>query len=284
MGPEWGPIPANLSVWRDTWILLSENVSSEREMVWQPHREGVVVYGATLTAWILAINILLLLVLFRRGPGGRQGLWLLGNLLLAQLLTGLLVVPWNVRTEAVGGWTFGFPACRAWIVAKVGLAALTTWTVLAITLDRLIYAADPLVYSRRMTSCRVAALLSLTWLASIGACAPAVWRMLTDEDFVVPEVCAVAVERHYALVFSTSAFLLPAALALILSTSLVLLVLCTRTRHTLVSEEGDEAQTQPCCPEKEEAGDEEHCDSTAGESCHSANCPGNIPHSKMIGL
>ena len=254
MGPGWGPDPGNFSsVWRDTWTLLSEDVSEDREMVYLPRRQGVVVFGALLAAWTLALNLLLLIVLSRGRSGRGPGLLLPGNLVLASLLTGAFVVPLSVRTESVGGWTLGIGTCRAWLLARVALAALTAWSVLAIVIDRLVYAVNPTAYFRRMSCGRVVALLVLCWVAALGAATPAAWFMATDPEFVLAEVCAVGVDAHYALGVSLVSFLVPSVVALLLTTALVTLALCARSRPVVAEDaDGDAGQTQPCCPDRED--------------------------------
>ncbi len=50
-----------------------------------------------------------------------------------------------------------------------------------------------------MTRGRVAALLITAWLLSLATAAPPAVTMVTDEDFVLDEVCAIAMTTQYAI-------------------------------------------------------------------------------------
>lgn len=128
LGPEGAVlVPQNWSDsehWqiRDGWILITENSSLTREMVFQPRRQAVVVYGTLLTAWSVLCN-LLLAVLVARKPHTDYIYplkWLVLNSTAAQLMLAAFVVPLQVKTEHSGGWAFGPGLCRGWLFAQVG--------------------------------------------------------------------------------------------------------------------------------------------------------------------
>jgi len=254
MGPEWGPQSDNFTANLNGWILIEDNVNSEHEMMMSlPRRAGVMVFGGVLSAWIIAITLLLLVTLLRhrRVPlaGHVPSPALLVNLLLADLFTGASVVPFSAHTEITGSWDFGMIGCRLWLLARLALSSFTMWSVMMITLDHLVYAANPASYCQRMTVCKYYCLMFTPWVAGVLTCVPAAYYMMVDADFILTEVCAVAVDAGYAVGVSAAAFLIPAALALIVSTVLAILALCPRT-HYIVHDanEADVTINQPCFP------------------------------------
>ena len=50
-----------------------------------------------------------------------------------------------------------------------------------------------------MTRGRVAALLITAWLLSLATAAPPAFTMVTDDEFVLDEVCAIAMTTQYAI-------------------------------------------------------------------------------------
>ena len=50
-----------------------------------------------------------------------------------------------------------------------------------------------------MTRGRVAALLITAWLLSLATAAPPAVTMVTDDEFVLDEVCAIAMTTQYAI-------------------------------------------------------------------------------------
>ena len=88
------------------------------------------------------------------------------------------------------------PFCHCF---QVFLAALAHWSCLAVTVDRLVYVLSPHAYYRRMTRGRVAALLITAWLLSLATAAPPAFTMVTDDEFVLDEVCAIAMTTQYAI-------------------------------------------------------------------------------------
>ena len=224
----------NETFWYDTWVVVYENQSEHRDMVWKPRRLGVVIFGAVLAAWILAANIVLGVTLCRRQSKFnklRPVNWLLLHFVLAEILTGSFVVPLNVKTEREGSWELGPGLCRAWLLLQILLASLTIWSALAVTLDRFVYVLHPHSYNRRMTGWRLTALLLAAWVVSVATIVPPALSMRQDPDFVLDEVCAMAMTRGYALGISFAAFFAPGVMLLLGTVGIVIVAMQAKSRH-----------------------------------------------------
>ena len=120
---------ANRTLWFDTWIVITENSTSTRELLSQPRRLGVVLFGSVLTVLVILVNLTLAISVSRKRKGVpkvRPGMnWLMLNYTLAQLLVGAVVVPLNVQTELELQWGLGPALCRAW-VTHAGVSSRTS--------------------------------------------------------------------------------------------------------------------------------------------------------------
>ncbi len=223
----------NQTIWYDTWIVVYENVTDTREMMWHPQRLGVIVFGAVLASWIAASNIVLAVTLCRRRKYEkiRPVNWLILNFLVAEFFTGTFVVPLNVKTEREGGWSMGPGLCRAWLLMQILLATLTAWSALVITIDRLVYVLNPHSYLNRMTPCRTGSLIFLSWLVSLATIIPPAWSMYQDKDFVFEEVCAMSMNRSYALGISFAAFFAPGVILLLGTIAILAVAFHARSRR-----------------------------------------------------
>lgn len=226
---DWRHLPVgNHTLWFDTWIVVHEqNVSSVREMVFHPKRMGVIVFGAVLAIWIILCNLLLAIALFKRRKYERVRATnlLLFNFVVAAFLIGTFVVPLNVKTEHHGGWVLGPEVCRSWLLGQILLGALSIWGALAVTVDRLIYVSAPHAYLRRMTRCRVAVLVILSWIFGLGAVVAPALAIHEDSDIVLDEVCAISLDRPYAIAVSSIAFFIPAATLIVVSFAVAVIAL-----------------------------------------------------------
>ena len=122
---ELGPAAKHNTSWwikTDTWIVITENQTTIREMVFLPKRPAVVIYGTLLTAWSVLCNLLVLLLLLRKSHTDYSYplKWLVLNFTWAQLLLGAFVVPLGTTIEHYGQWEHGPILCRTWLMAQVG--------------------------------------------------------------------------------------------------------------------------------------------------------------------
>ena len=144
--------------------------------------------------------------------------WIATNFCVVQLTIAAAVVPANLVTESWSRWVFGPVACRVWLFGQMLLVAETMWSLVSMTLDRLL-AADVLLASTSYAtltnrkSYTVGCVVG-SWLVAVAVLVPIGLSLVGGDDIVLEEVCAVGVTRDDAVVLFLGAFLFPVALTL----------------------------------------------------------------------
>jgi len=192
---------------------------------WLPG-SAVAVYGSLLIIVGVAVNAAVTgaSLAARRGstvPVVRR--LLAANLAVAQLATAVVVVPAGVVTEALGRWTLGGGACRAWLLGQVLLIAGTMWSVVGLSVDSVLRLAAPrrayAVLTERHPRTAALVTIFISWVVAGLAALPLGLAVSTpgpenDNAPVLEDVCAVSLSRRDVIAQSLAAFLLPGVLAL----------------------------------------------------------------------
>jgi len=219
------------------YVVVSDTRSSgPREPVpsWLPG-SAVAVYGSLLTVVGILVNATVLGSSVTAGkestvPVVRRLLTV--NLCVIQLAAAVLVVPAGVVTEALGNWTFGGHACRAWLFVQILLIASTTWSVVGLDVDCILRLAAPrrayaVLTERRPRTAALVIIIS-SWVVAALAALPiglavGARQSSADDDNapVLEDVCAVSLSRRDVVAQSLTAFLLPGVLGLIGSVATV---------------------------------------------------------------
>uniref|UniRef100_UPI0037E99F92 dopamine receptor D4 related sequence n=1 Tax=Semicossyphus pulcher TaxID=241346 RepID=UPI0037E99F92 len=162
------------------------------------------VLGIPLILIIILGNILVCLsVLTERSLKTATNYFII-SLAVADLLLAVLVLPLYVYTEFFGGvWTLSTYICDALMTMDVMLCTASILNLCAISIDRYIAVVVPLKYNRNQFSIRQLALITATWLLSLGVASPVIFGLnqvpgrdssvcrLEDERFVVySSVCS----------------------------------------------------------------------------------------------
>ena len=87
----------------------------------------------------------------------------IGNLALADLLVGILVLPCNATSQITGKWYFGMTYCVAWACIHLWLCSTSILSICAICLDRYIGVSRPLKHFKLMRGRVVGALICGVW-------------------------------------------------------------------------------------------------------------------------
>ncbi|XP_066524699.1 dopamine receptor D4 related sequence [Hoplias malabaricus] len=126
------------------------------------------------------------------------------SLAVADLLLAVLVLPLYVYSEFLGGkWTLSMYICDALMTMDVMLCTASILNLCAISVDRYIAVVVPLKYNRNQFSVRQLALITATWVLSLGVASPVIFGLnqvpnrnshvckLEDNKFVVySSVCS----------------------------------------------------------------------------------------------
>ncbi|XP_053711276.1 5-hydroxytryptamine receptor 4 [Synchiropus splendidus] len=139
------------------------------------------------------------------------------SLAVADCLVGLMVMPYSMIRTIEGCWFFGGLFCKLHSSLDVMLCTASIFHLSCIAFDRYLAVCNPLVYTLKMSSARVAFLIVISWavpiLISFG---PIMLGLhVVGVDVPVPQdVCVFLVNQIYAVMASLIAFYLPMAVML----------------------------------------------------------------------
>lgn len=157
-------------------------------------------------------NVLVMLAVSLRAnlhtPTGYMILSLAG----ADLIVGLLVMPFNIVFEMSGHvWLFGLTFCDIWHSLDVLASTASIWNLCVIALDRYLAVMDPLKYPERMTTTKATLALSVVWLGSILIAFPAIawWRSASPKLYLNEYSCSFTDDLGYLTFSSVLSFYLP---------------------------------------------------------------------------
>ncbi|XP_049809338.1 octopamine receptor-like [Schistocerca nitens] len=95
------------------------------------------------------------------------------SLAVADWLVGLFVMPLAVAYHVMGKWHFGWEICQVWISLDVLLCTASILSLCAISVDRYLAVTQPLNYSRRRRSKKLALLMILVvWVLAVAITCP----------------------------------------------------------------------------------------------------------------
>ena len=188
-----------------------------------PEVFGYITLGVkcTIMVWIILINILFLAAMNSRDFRKKCSHWLLMNLAVADLLVGLLVVPFAIYLAVFNYWQLGKIACNIWILSDVLLCCVSLFGLLTINIDRLVFVSKPLTYTMVMRKAISVCLIVFSWLLAIGVMVPLV---VTDQIRATQGHCYMSAAPAYAIGSALVSFYLPALLVIITNICIVVIV------------------------------------------------------------
>ncbi|XP_034044751.1 alpha-1D adrenergic receptor [Thalassophryne amazonica] len=190
---------SNASVWNQT---SCKNFSVDSQIV------GV---GLFLSVFILAAivgNILVILSVVCNKHLQTVTNFFIVNLAIADLLLGVIVLPFSASLEVLGCWVFGRVFCNIWAAVDVLCCTASILSLCIISIDRYIGVRHCLKYPSIMTERKAAAILVLVWLLStIISVGPLLgWKEPPPVD---DSICRITEEPGYAIFSSLFSFYLP---------------------------------------------------------------------------
>ncbi|KAL7857846.1 hypothetical protein AOLI_G00179480 [Acnodon oligacanthus] len=162
------------------------------------------VCGVPLILIIILGNVLVCLSVLTERSLKTATNYFIVSLAVADLLLAVLVLPLYVYSEFLGGkWTLSMYICDALMTMDVMLCTASILNLCAISVDRYIAVVVPLKYNRNQFSVRQLALITATWVLSLGVASPVIFGLnqvpnrnkhvckLEDNNFVVySSVCS----------------------------------------------------------------------------------------------
>ncbi|KDR18992.1 probable G-protein coupled receptor No18 isoform X3 [Zootermopsis nevadensis] len=136
------------------------------------------------------------------------------SLAVADWLVGIFVMPLKVALQIMGTWELGWVLCDIWISLDVLLCTASILSLCAISVDRYLAVTQPLNYSRRRRSKRLALLMILAvWLAALAITCPPIFGWY-DPDHHNNKNCRYNSNRGYVVFSAMGSFFIPLAVML----------------------------------------------------------------------
>ncbi|CAM9731948.1 unnamed protein product [Lampetra fluviatilis] len=150
------------------------------------------------------------------------------SLAVADLLVGLLVMPFKMTRSAYGCWFYGTAYCMAHTCLDIALCTASILHLACIAFDRHVAVCDPLRYAQRVAARHVAAMVALSWCcAAVISVVPVSlgWNVIGVPDEVVAASCADSCDfllgAPYAVGSSVISFFGPAAFVVVAYTRIL---------------------------------------------------------------
>ncbi|XP_020300176.1 tyramine receptor 1-like [Pseudomyrmex gracilis] len=133
------------------------------------------------------------------------------SLAAADLLVGLAVMPPAVLLQLTGGtWELGEILCDSWVSLDILLCTASILSLCAISIDRYLAVTQPLIYSRRRRSKRLAGLMIVAvWITAGAITSPPLlgcFPRATNRDI---KKCSYNMDSSYVIFSAMGSFFLP---------------------------------------------------------------------------
>ncbi|XP_031696977.1 dopamine receptor D4 related sequence isoform X2 [Anarrhichthys ocellatus] len=188
--------------------------SPQGEMHLKDYNYLALVLGVPLILVIILGNVLVCLSVLTERSLKTATNYFIVSLAVADLLLAVLVLPLYVYSEFLGVWTLSTFICDALMTMDVMLCTASILNLCAISVDRYIAVVVPLRYNRNQFSVRQLALITATWVLSLGVASPVLFGLnqVPGRD---PSVCRL--EDDWFVVYSSvCSFFVPCPVMLFL--------------------------------------------------------------------
>ncbi|XP_050314161.1 octopamine receptor Oamb [Anthonomus grandis grandis] len=146
----------------------------------------------------------------------------IASLAVADLMVGVVVLPFSSVWEVFKVWTFGWIWCRIWLAVDVWMCTASILNLCAISLDRYVAVTRPITYPSIMSKSRAKMLVAGLWVLSFVICFPPLvgWEdsksaksesnaSLLEDNPDCPWKCELINESGYVVYSALGSFYIP---------------------------------------------------------------------------
>ncbi|KAK5924895.1 hypothetical protein CgunFtcFv8_017469 [Champsocephalus gunnari] len=222
-------------------------ITSRQNLVWSSTFNSVMkmVFISLIVCVSLFGNVVVLLVFQRKPQLLHVANRFVLNLLLADLLQTILVMPFAIAATVPGVWPLDARLCQALVVLMHLFAFAGVNTIIVVSVDRYLAIIHPLSYPTRMTPHLGTNLIICTWVLSFLQSTPPLYGWGAIDFDRHHNVCSVvwSSSLSYSAVVSTFSFWLP---VLIMLGCYWMVFRAARRQNALVHPIQTQSYSQPC--------------------------------------
>lgn len=153
---------------------LVENCSSPLDNI---HFEDPLVVGSLIPLGLVCLvvilgNMMVIIAVFNTHKLRGATYLFIVSLACADLMLGLVILPFSAMYEVFSLWIFGSIWCDIWLAVDVWMCTASILHLVVISLDRYIAVTHPITYPNIMTSKRAKMLICGAWVLSFVICFP----------------------------------------------------------------------------------------------------------------